>query len=505
MSKTEEKYRRLLEILGEVDDLDNILTLLHWDEQTKMPKGGARARADHKTTLHRLIHGKFAAPEVGELLAALEDYEAGLPYDSDDAAILRTARRSYEQVVKIPEDLVVRKSRAASEAFRAWVAAREARDFSLFEGSLKEIYALQRETAEALGYDGHPIDALLQMSEPGMTVAQVDRVFAQLREGLVPLVAAIAEKLDAVDDSVLRQKFARDQQWAISEEAVRAIGFDLDRNGRLDLSIHPFATNFSPEDVRITTRMDENFLSMCFFACLHEAGHGLYMQGIPTRYRRTPLISDLSSAVHESQSRMWENLVGRSRAFWQFFYPRMQAMFPAQLAAVDVETFYRACNRSHPSLIRVEADEVTYNLHIMIRYELEKDVFDGRLQISDLPEAWQAKFQDYLGIQPANDLEGILQDIHWSGRFGASFVSYALGNVISGQLWQAAQADVPDLAAQFGQGSFSPLLEWTRKHVHGHGAKYTPEELVERATGKSLSVEPYLNYIQGKFTELYDL
>jgi len=504
MSAYPKEYQRLLEICAGIDDLKNVLAVLNWDERTQMPKSGASARADHKATIGRLLHERVSSPELGKLLEKLEPWAKELPYDSDEAGIIRVARRNHLRAVKTPEKLVVDISRARSEGYQSWLRAREAKDYKVFAPSLRRIYHLHRELAEALGYEEHPLDALLDQSEPGMKTREIEKLFQELRETLVPLVKKISEKGTVVSDAALKQPFDTEKQWEIGIEGVKTIGFCLDE-GRMDISVHPFTTSFSPKDVRITTRIKPNEFGSCFFACLHEAGHGHYCQGIPVKYRRTPLAGGASSGMHESQSRTWENLVGRSKGFWENFYPKVQKMFPEQTKNVSLEDWYRAVNCVRPSLIRVEADEVTYNLHIMVRFELEKAVYDGKMNIDDLAEAWNAKFQEYLGIAPENDLVGVLQDIHWSGRFGASFVSYTLGNVISVQLYEAAIRDNPELKDQFARGDYSGLLEWSRRNIHAHGSKYQPKELVEKATGKPLSTEPYLRYITRKFSEIYEL
>ena len=506
MPKAPKSYSRLVELLAEVTNLAHAGSVLFWDQQTMMPKGGAKARGSQMAALNKVRHEKFTSPEIGRLLEDLRDYEVSLPYDSDEAATIRVARREYEKATRVPPELVARLSEAGAEGLEAWLQAREARDYKIFRPALEKTVQVMREVADALGYEEHPLDALVDQTEPGLKTADIDRLFAELREGLVPLVRAIAAKAGTVDDSFLHQPFDRDKQVAAAREAVRAIGFDLETRGRMDFSVHPYTIDMCPDDVRITTRVNENFLNTCFFACLHEAGHGLYGQGIPSRFAESILGDGASAGLHESQSRLWENLVGRSRAFWRFFYPRLQAYFPAQLGPVPLEAFYRAVNKVQPSFIRVEADEVTYNLHIMVRWELEKAVFDGRLAVKDLAEAWNAKFREYLGLEPPDDLVGVLQDIHWTTRFGAAFTSYTIGNVASVQLYDAAAAALggeAGLAELIGRGEFAPLREWTNRNVHAWGAKLRPQELLEKVTGRPLDVGPYLAYIRRKFGGIY--
>lgn len=497
------KYDRLAELLAEVANLQHVSSVLFWDQQTMMPKGGAQARGGQMAALSKVRHEKFTSPEIGSLLEELKGYEASLPYESDEASTIRVARREYQKATKLPPELVVRRSRAGTEGFKAWLAAREAKDYKIFRPALENTVGVMREVAEALGYEEHLLDAFLDQSEPGMKTRDLEALFAELRETLVPLVKAISANGGAVDDSFLHQPYDCDRQVAASREAVRAIGFDLETRGRLDFSVHPYTIDMAPADVRITTRVNETFPSTCFFAALHEAGHGIYGQGIPSRFGESILGDGASSGLHESQSRLWENVVGRSRAFWEFYYPRMKDYFPTQLGAVPLEAFYRAANKVQPSFVRTEADEVTYNLHIMVRFELEKAVFDGKVAVKDLAEAWNAKFKDYLGLTPPNDLLGVLQDIHWSAHFGASFTSYTIGNVASIQLYERAVRELGDLSKLVARGEFAPLRTWTNENVHAHAAKLKPQELLERVTGRPLDAKPYLGYIKRKFGEIY--
>ncbi len=498
-------YARLVELLAEVANLKHVGSLLFWDQQTMMPKGGAQARGGQMAALSKVRHEKFTSPEIGRLLEELKAYEASLPYASDEASTIRVARREYDKATKLPPDLVVRMSRAATDGFAAWLAAREAKDYGIFRPALENTVSVLREVGEALGYEEHILDAFLDQAEPGMKTSDLETLFAELRETLVPLVKAISAKTGLVDDSFLHQPYDRDKQVAAAREAAKTIGFDLEARGRMDFSVHPYTIDIAPDDVRITTRVNETFLGQCFFAALHEAGHGIYGQGIPSRFTESILGDGASSGLHESQSRLWENIIGRSHAFWEFYYPRMKDHFPTQLGAVPLEAFYRAVNKVQPSFIRTEADEVTYNLHIMVRFELEKAVYDGKIAVKDLAEAWNAKLKDYLGLTPPNDLVGVLQDIHWSSHFGASFTSYTIGNVASIQLYEQAAKELGDPSGFIARGEFAPLREWTNKHVHAYAAKLKPQELLERVTGRPLDAKPYLGYIKRKFEELYGL
>ncbi len=505
-SQAPKAYGRLVELMAEVTNLQHAGSVLFWDQQTMMPKGGAEARGAQMAALRKVGHERFTSPEIGQLLEDLKSYEASLPYESDEASAIRVTRREYEKATRLPAELVFRMSKAATDGLKAWLAARESKDYKVFRPALENTLGVLREVGEALGYEDHILDAFLDQAEPGMKTRDLDVLFAELRETLVPLVKTIAEKPNAVDDSFLHQHYDREKQVAVAREAVKAIGFDLEKHGRMDFSVHPYTVDIAPAfDVRITTRVNEDFPNQCFFASMHEAGHGIYGQGIPGRYLESILGDGASSGLHESQSRLWENVVGRSRAFWEFFYPRFKEYFPTQLGAVPVDAFYRAVNKVQPSYIRTEADEVTYNLHIMVRFELEKAVYEGKIAVKDLAEAWNQKFKDYLGLTPPHDVLGVLQDIHWSSHFGASFTSYTIGNVASIQLYEEAAKKIGDPTKLFAKGDFRPLFDWMKDNMHSYGAKLKPQELLKRVTGRPLDPTPYRGYIKRKFGEIYGL
>jgi carboxypeptidase Taq len=489
--------------LALVDDLEQAAALLEWDQQTQMPPAGAPARAEHLATLHRLAHEKFTADEVGRLLDDLGRHYAGAPAEDDAAALVRAAARRYRRKQQIPAVLVEEQAKVTSLAQQAWARARAENDFGQFVPHLERVYALKRREAACFPEVAEPYDALLDDYEPGMRTAQVRAMFAELREAVVPLLAAIAAR-PPVDDSVLRRDYDEAGQWDLSVQAIRAFGFDM-QAGRQDKSVHPFCTSFSPGDVRITTRVDRNWLPTCLMGSLHECGHALYEQGLPMQHRRTPLGRYASLGIHESQSRMWENLVGRSRGYWEWFYPRLQAAFPTQLGDVPLETFYRAINKVQPTFIRVEADEVTYNLHTMLRFELEVDLLEGTLAAQDAPAAWNAKFKEYFGVDVTSNRVGILQDIHWSAGLIGYFPTYTIGNLASVQFFEKAKADLPDLQASLDRGEFAPLLGWLRENIHCQGARYLPAELVEKVTGKPLTAEAYLRYVQEKYEGVYGI
>ncbi|TAN34904.1 carboxypeptidase M32 [bacterium] len=499
-----EKLERLKAILAEVTDLSRAAALLEWDQETYMPPGGVAARAEQLSTLLRMSHVRLISDDVGRLLDALEDEVSSRPFDSYEASLVRVTRRDYEQARKLPPELVAEAAAAGSTARPVWERARRDADFKLFAPYLEKNVELNRRIADSLGYQKRPYDALLDRTEPGMTTNELETIFDQLKKAIVPLIADIARHADAVDDRVLYRGFEPALQVRYALELVSTLGYDLER-GRQDISTHPFSTSFGPGDVRITTRVSRDFFNECLFGSIHESGHAMYNQGIGHDLDRTPLWDGASPGVHESQSRLWENLIGRGRAFWKHFYPSLRATFPEPLRGVDDEAFFRAVNKSYPSLIRVEADEVTYNMHVLLRFELENEMLEGTLKVRDLPEAWRARVESYLGVDVPNDREGALQDIHWSSVSFGIFPGYTLGNLIGAQLMEKMRADIPDLDAQIEKGEFTNLLGWLRKNVHRHGRKFTPNELLERATGKPLTAAPWIEYVQSKFGALYGL
>jgi carboxypeptidase Taq len=498
------KLAQLKELLAEVSDLSHAALLLEWDQETYMPPGGVQSRAEQLSTLLRLSHVRFTSDEVGRFLEQLEGELANEPFDSYEASLVRVTRRDYDEARKVSPDLVAEIASAGSTARPVWEKARNEHDFSLFAPYLEKNVELNRRLADALGYDGRPYDALLNRTEPGMKTADLEAIFAELKEAIVPLVAEISRHENAVDDRVLHRQFDRDLQVSYALEVVKRLGYDLE-HGRQDLSTHPFSSGFGPDDVRITTRVSRDFFNECLFGSIHESGHAMYEQGMGRDIARTPLFGGASPGVHESQSRLWENLVARGRPFWLHFYPSLREVFPEPLEGVDEEDFYRAVNRSYPSFIRVEADEVTYNLHVLLRFELENEMLEGTLKVKDLPEAWNARIKSYLGLDVPDDKTGVLQDIHWSYVSFGIFPGYTIGNLIGAQLMQKIRADLPDLDVQIASGEFAPLLGWLRHNVHRHGRKFTPNELMERATGKALTPKPWIDYVRQKFGALYGL
>ena len=500
-------FERLTERLATISDLRSTQSLLFWDQQTYMPAGGVAGRSEQMATLSRLSHEMLVDGETAKLLDA-----AGEPDpSSEEGALLRRAWRDYERATKLPAELVAEISRVTSLAEPAWVRAREESDWSLFAPHLAQVLSLEREAAEHLGYDDHPYDALLDAYEPGARKARLEGMFEELKRGVVPLIRAVAERTaersrNGEEDRAapLFGKFGEAEQEKFGRAVISAFGYDWER-GRQDRSVHPFCIGSGPSDVRITTRFDEGWLAPALFGTMHEAGHALYTQGVNPDYARTPLNGGTSMGVHESQSRLWENLVGRSRPFWSHYYPRLQEVFPEALGGVDFETFYRAINVLEPSEIRVEADEVTYNLHILLRFELEVALMEGTLSVANLPRAWNEKMEEYLGVVPKNNASGVLQDIHWADGLFGYFPTYTIGNVLSVQLFDEAVKARPGIPDQIRKGEFSTLLGWLRENIHRHGARYYPDELVEMSTGRPLDTAPYLSYLNEKFGELYDL
>ena len=500
-SNRSDVFRDLRAHLAPIVDLHAASAVLRWDEETYMPPGGARARAEVLATLSRLTHERFVSAETRRLLEHAHEALNQLDPDSDDAALVRVTQRDYDHASKLPNDFVAERARAASQSTQVWRDARPRDDFAAFRPYLERMIDLARRTADYLGYAEHPYDALLDQYEPGVTSRDLEALFGRLRDATVPLVRAVGERAAAVDDAVLHQEFGEDSQREFALQIIGAFGYDTAR-GRLDTSAHPFSTEFSRDDVRITTRFSPRSLSAVFGA-FHEAGHAMYAQGTAAALDRTPLADGASYGIHESQSRLWENLVGRSRPFWQHAFPRLRRCFPAQLGGTDAEAFYRAVNRVEPSLIRVEADEVTYNLHIILRFELERALLGGEVLARDLPALWKAKMATYLGVTPPTDADGVMQDIHWASGLIGYFPSYTIGNVASVQLFQAARGAHPDLEERLRGGEFAALLTWLRGHVHSVGRKFFPQDLLVRATGRPLTPEPYLAYLWEKFGDLY--
>ena len=496
-----DKFNRFKEIVGEVSDIGRAASVLGWDQQVNMPPGGGEARGQQLATLSKIAQEKFTSDEMGQLLEDLQkDYTDA---DTDEGAMVRVASRAYDKARRVPPEFVAEQAIAATKAFEAWGEAKGKSDFSIFQPFLEKNVELVKRYVAFFPPADHPYDVLLDDYEPGMKTAEVKEIFNNLRPKQVSLLKAISEAKQVKDD-FLHKKYNEQKIWNFSEKIISKFGYDFNR-GRQDKAPHPFETTFSVNDVRITNRFEPGNPLATLFSAMHECGHALYELGVAQEYERTPLESGTSLAVHESQSRMWENLVGRSFPFWEHFFPEIKKTFPSQLDGVSLKTFYKGINKVEPSFIRVNADEATYNMHIMLRLELEIGMVDGSIAIKDLPEIWNEKMRDYLGITPPNDALGVLQDIHWSYGSIGYFSTYALGNIVSAQLWERINKDIKDLGEQIRKGQFSALREWLRENVHKYGHKYDPQDLVQKITGSKIDSAAYVRYLTKKDSDIYGL
>jgi carboxypeptidase Taq len=507
---------QLKERLAEVTDLGKVARLLSWDQQTMMPPAGTGHRADQFATLLRLLHERFTDPEVGRLLDELRPVEESLDPDSDDGALIALVRRDYEKAVNVPASLRAEMARAAAEARPVWVKAKAESDFASFLPSLERTVELKLQYVDCVAGAGNVVgaaddarpgdpaaeggrggaaeryDVLLDDFEPQTTTAEVRTLFDELKPQLVALIAELRER--EVDTSFLEGDFPPERQRALAYEVTELFGHRPD-SWRIDPTEHPFASGAGRDDVRITTNYHPDSLES-LFSTMHEYGHGLYSHQQPQHLERLPSGGPCSLGIHESQSRLWENLVGRSHPFWQLFYLRLQATYPEQLADVDLERFEAGIHAVRPSLIRIQADEVTYGMHVMLRFELEQDIVEGRVELRDLPQRWNEKMWDYLGVEVPDDAHGVLQDVHWSGGMIGYFSTYLIGTVASVQIWEAAERDLPDLGEQVGRGEFAPLRDWLGEHIHAFGRKFSPQETLRRATGSTIAAQPYLDYLR---------
>jgi carboxypeptidase Taq len=493
-STIDPRFDELRSRLAEVHDVGVAARLLGWDQLVKMPPGGAAVRAEQTATISRLVHEMFTDDSIGELLDELRPLEQSLDYDSDEASLIRVARRDWEKARRVPPALAGEMSKVASAGMQAWASARADDDYAAFRPWLDRHLELKREYLSCFPPPDDPYDVLLDDFEPGMKTEEVTVIFERLKEALVPLVAATGTTREP---KFVGRAFPEAAQQALSLEAMRAFGFSGEAM-RFDTTVHPFCTSMGTQDIRVTTRYHADDPRDALFGSMHEIGHGLYEHGVSESLERTLLCEGCSSALHESQSRLWENVVGRSLPFWRWFYPRARTLLAPSLDDVSLEDFHRAVNAVHPSYIRVEADEVTYGLHIVLRFELERELLAGSLSTADLPAAWNARFESYLGIAVPDDRRGVLQDVHWSsGSFGY-FPTYQLGNVISVQVWERAVQELGPLDDEFERGEFGRLGEWLRTNLYALGRKYTPRETLERVTGGPIDPEPYLAYLSAK-------
>jgi carboxypeptidase Taq len=496
-----EKLNQLKEILGEVSDLHHAASILEWDQNVSMPPGGSEARGQQLATLGKIAHEKATSDEVGKLLEDLK--HEFTDSDSDEAALIRVSAREFDKATRVPAKYIVKHAIVTTTAFDTWVVAKGKSDFSIFRPHLEKVVELAHEYVSFFPPADHPYDTLLDDYEPGMKTAEVKVIFDNLRPKQVELIKNISSAKQVKDDC-LHKKYHEKKVWDFSEAIITRFGYDFSR-GRQDKAPHPFQTTFSMNDARITNRFEVDNPLATLFGAMHEAGHAMYEQGSNPAYERTPLAGGTSLAVHESQSRMWENLVGRSLPFWEHFFPELKKTLPSQLDGVSVKSFYKAINKVEPSFIRVNADEATYNLHVMLRLELEVGMVEGKFAVKDLPEIWSSKMNEYLGIVPPNDALGVLQDVHWSSGLMGYFSTYALGNLISAQVWEKINQDIKDLDDQIRKGKFDALLGWLREKIHIHGRKYDPQDLVQKITGSKINSAAYIRYLTNKYSEIYRL
>jgi carboxypeptidase Taq len=499
-----EPLSRLQPRLAEITDLGYVTHLLEWDQQTMMPQRGGPGRAEALATIRRMSHKRFTDDEIGRLLDEAEGSLNGSPFESDAASLVRVTRRRWEKACRVPSELAAEQARAASLGQEAWIKARAESDFAAFIPSLERNLELTRRYIACFDGFDCAYDILLDDYEPGVRTAAVSQLFAELKSELVPLIAMLSEERERVDASCLHGRFGAEQQRRLASRVVELMGFDAS-GWRMDTAVHPFATSFGTHDVRITSRWDETYWPTGLYGAMHECGHGLYEAGVAPALERTPVGRPDSLGLHESQSRLWENMVGRGRPFASVLAPLLGECFGGELASLEADRLYCAVNRIQPSFIRVEADEATYSLHVILRFELEQDLIEGRLAVSDLPEAWNARFKAYLGLDVPDDAHGVLQDVHWSMGSIGYFPTYALGNLIAGQLWERARRDVPGLDERLAAGDLAPLREWLRQHIHCHGAKFAMPELLERVVGGPIAVAPFLSYLKEKLSGVYGL
>ncbi len=495
---THNLYTEYVTLMQKAADISNAAAVLEWDQETYMPAKGAEHRARQLATLAAQAHDILTSARLETILKELSHRK---DLSNTEHANVRLSLHDFEKNKKLPSSFVESLSKQSSECFNAWIEARHKKDYSIFAPSLAKMIALKQEQARLYGYIDHPYDALLDDYEPGATVAMLEPVFAMIREQLPPVLAKI-KAAKQVSNDCFHKDFPKQQQWDFSENVLRKMGYDFEA-GRQDYAEHPFTTSFSSKDVRITTRVDEHNYASLLWSTIHEGGHALYEQGLPFEQYGLPLGAAASLGIHESQSRLWENCVGRGIASWQYFYPLLQSYFPEQLANVTVDTFFKAMNRVEPSLIRTEADEVTYHFHVMIRYEIEKGLLENKIDAKDLPQVWNSMYEKYLGITPPDDVKGILQDVHWShGSFGY-FPTYSLGSFYAAQFFAQAHKEITDLDLKFARGEFEPLLLWLRDKIHQYGRRYTSEELCEKVTGEQLNTAYFMTYINDKYAAVY--
>lgn len=498
MNKLYEAYKNRMR---KIADINGAIAVMSWDKEVNLPKKGAAARSQQIATLSGMSHELFTDKSFGKELEALLQLKDELT--PQQLRNVELTLKDYNKSTKLPTDFVIRRSQAVSEAYHAWIKAREANDFGVYKEALKKIIGFCRETAELLGYEEHPYDALLNQYEPNAKTAELTVLFKEVREQLVAFVKELKEQKPA-DNSFLSKFYDKDKQWNFGLELLKNMGYDFDA-GRQDVSAHPFTINFAPTDVRVTTRIDERDLSNMAWSCIHEGGHALYEQGLSWDEYGLPLGEACSLGIHESQARMWENNVGRSKAYWQAHFGELKATFPQQLLEVTLEDFYKGINQIAPNEIRTEADELHYHFHVLIRFEIEKALMEGKIEVDDLDKVWNEKYKEYMGIDITNDNEGILQDIHWSHGSIGYFPTYSLGSFYAAQFFAKAKEEMPTLEDEIASGDNSNLLQWLRQNIHQYGRYYTPDELCVKITGEKLNFKYFMDYAKQKFGAVYGI
>lgn len=507
MTSRNKDYQALLQISRHIKILGGVSNLLHWDQETYMPSGAANIRAEQLEALSEIIHkeatGSKFSTALGKMVSLKDGTFKSKSLNPREKAALLQWRRDYNKAKALPTKFVKEFTKLSSQGLQAWRSARSENSFQRFAPFLERIIDKSREKAELYGYKEHPYDALLDDYEPEITSREISTLFQGVRKSIVQLLGQIS-KAKQVDSSFLSGKFDHEKQMAFSKQILQEMGYDMTR-GRLDFSTHPFSISTHPTDSRITTRIHNNSLMDCLSAVMHECGHSLYEMGLPQDEFGSPLCESVSLGIHESQSRWWETRIGQSKPFWKHYLPLLKKTFKGKLDDVSLVEFYRAVNKVQPSFIRVEADEVTYPLHVILRFEIEKELIEGSMQVRDIPEAWNARMKSYLGITPPNDAQGCLQDIHWAmGGFGY-FSTYTLGNMFAAQFFDAFEKDYPTWKEQVSQGHLSFIKEWLNKQIHQYGRQYSSKELIKKVTGKAFSSEPYLRYLNDKYKEIYSL
>jgi len=497
-------FDELKDLVNEIDALESIVGLLDWDQEVNMPVGGIEGRSRQLAIQARLAHEKLIAPAIKHLLTALKPYQDTLPYDSHESSLIRVTRYLYDKASHIPPDFQARLYEHLGKSQTVWLKAYAENDFASVRPFLEKTLDLSREYSSFFNGCEHIADPLIDLNDPGMTVSTIRHLFKEMRDQLTPIIKDIA-RVQIPPCSSLTKFSPELAQLSFGREVIEKIGFDFER-GRQDKSTHPFTVQISPGDVRITTRVNEYDFWNAFSSTVHEAGHALYVQGIAPTWNGTFVAHVASEGINESQSRLWENIIGRSKNFWHYFFPRLQLYFPETFANISLDTFYRGINRVQPSSIRTEADEVTYNLHVIMRFDLEIQLLEGSLSVGDLPEAWRQRFQEDFGICLSSDREGVLQDPHWyDGFIGGQFQCYILGNILSAQFYESALSTYPEIEDEIRRGYFGTLRAWLKNNIHFHGRKYSPQELINRVTGKAMTIEPYMQYLKTKYYDLYNL